>query len=88
VATGSLPPGLTLPTQSGSGSVVITGNPARAGTSSFTIKATSVSGLTRTLVYQITITVQGLPDQLLCEPGDNGGFLESGTCVLLDAIVG
>jgi hypothetical protein len=32
--------------------------------------------------------VQGPPDQLVCEPGDNGGFLESGTCILPDPIVG
>jgi hypothetical protein len=32
--------------------------------------------------------VQGPPDQLLCDPADNGGFLISGSCVLPDAVIG
>ena len=82
---GSLPPGLTMPAQSGSGTV-ISGNPTRAGTFNFTVKATD-GGLTSTLAYQITVTVQGPPDQLLCNAA-NGGFLISGICVLPDAVVG
>jgi len=73
-----------MPAQGGSGTV-ITGNPAQAGTFNFTIKATDGS-LTSTLAYQITITVQGPPDQLLCDSA--GDFLESGVCVLPDAIAG
>jgi hypothetical protein len=30
----------------------------------------------------------GLPDQLLCDPAANGGFLENGVCVLPDAVIG
>ena len=86
LTAGSLPPGLTMPAQSGS-STVITGNPAQAGTFNFTIKATD-GGLTSTLAYQITITVQGPPDQLVCDPAVNGGFLISGACVLPDAVIG
>jgi len=86
VTAGSLPPGLTMAAQSTSGSA-ITGNPTKAGTFNFTVKATD-GGLTSTLAYQITVTVQGPPDQLLCDPADNGGFLISGTCVLPDAEVG
>jgi hypothetical protein len=71
LTAGSLPPGLTMPAQSGSG----------------TVKATD-GNLTSTLAYQITVTVQGPPDQLLCDPADNGGFLISGVCVLPDAVVG
>jgi hypothetical protein len=85
LTAGSLPPGLTMPAQSGSGTV-ITGNPAQAGTFNFTVKATD-GGLTSTLAYQITVTVQGPPDQLLCNAA-NGGFLISGVCVLPDAVVG
>jgi hypothetical protein len=33
-------------------------------------------------------TPPGPPDQLLCGPADNGGFLISGTCVLPDAEIG
>ncbi len=84
LTAGSLPPGLTMPAQGGSGTV-ITGNPTQAGTFNFTIKATDGS-LHATLAYQITVTVQGPPDQLLCDSA--GDFLESGVCVLPDAITG
>jgi hypothetical protein len=86
VTAGRLPPGLTMPAQGGSGTV-ITGNPTQAGTFNFTIKATD-GGLTSTLAYQITITVQGPPDQLLCDPAVNGGFLINGVCVLPDSVIG
>jgi large repetitive protein len=85
VTAGSLPPGLTMAAQGGSGTV-ITGNPTKAGTFNFTVKATDGS-LTATLAYQITVTVQGLPDQLLCTAA-NGSFLISGVCVLPDSVVG
>ena len=89
ITAGHLPPGLTMPASapSTSGGVVITGNPTQAGTFNFTIKATG-GGLTATLAYQITVTVQGPPDQLLCTPAVNGGFLENGICLLPDAVAG
>jgi hypothetical protein len=86
VTTGSLPPGLRMSASSGS-SAPITGNPTQAGTFTFTIKAT-LGGLTSTETYQITVTVQGPPDQLVCDLADNGGFLENGVCVLPDAVTG
>ena len=86
VTAGSLPPGLSLAPSSGSGTA-ITGNPTHAGTFNFTIKATD-GGLTSTLAYEITVTVQGPPDQLLCDPADNGGFLVSGVCELPDSVIG
>ena len=86
VTAGSLPPGLSMSTSSGS-STAITGNPTQAGTFSFTVKA-ALGGLTSTLVYQITVTEHGPPDQLVCNPSANGGFLENGVCVLPDAVVG
>jgi large repetitive protein len=85
VTAGSLPPGLALGASSGT-SAVISGNPTQAGTFNFTIKATD-GGLTSTLAYQITITVKGPPDQLLCSAA-NGSFLSSGVCLLPDATVG
>ncbi len=85
LTAGSLPPGLTMPAGSGSGTV-ITGNPTKAGTFNFTVKATD-GNLTSTLAYQITVTVQGPPDQLLCTAA-NGSFLISGACVLPDAVLG
>jgi large repetitive protein len=85
LTAGSLPPGLTMPAGSGSGTV-ITGNPTRAGTFNFTVKATD-GGLTSTLAYQITVTVQGPPDQLLCTAA-SGSYLASGVCTLPDATLG
>jgi hypothetical protein len=85
LTAGSLPPGLTMATASATSSV-ITGNPAKAGTFNFTIKATD-GGLTAMLACQITVTVQGPPDQLLCNTA-NGSFLISGDCVLPDAVAG
>jgi hypothetical protein len=89
VTAGTLPPGLSMPASSPPGtSPAITGNPAKAGTFNFTIKA-AAGNLTYTQAYQITITVQGPPDQLLCGPAVNGGFLQSdGVCWLPDAILG
>ena len=86
LTAGSLPPGLTMSTQSAT-SIVITGNPTQAGTFNFTIKA-NVGSHVSTLTYQITVTVQGPPDQLVCSPSVNGGFLENGVCVLPDAVIG
>lgn len=86
VAAGGLPPGLRLAPSSGS-STVITGNPAKAGVYTFTIKATD-GGLTSTQSDEITVTVQGPPDQLLCDTADNGGFLINGVCELPDAVIG
>jgi hypothetical protein len=85
LTAGSLPPGLSM-SPSGS-AAAITGNPTKTGTFSFTIKATDAN-LTATQAYRITITLQGPPDRLLCDPADNKSFLESGTCVLPDAVVG
>ena len=86
LTAGSLPPGLTMPAQPSGSGAVITGNPTKAGTFNFTVKATD-GGLTATMAYQITVTVQGPPDQLLCNAA-NGSFLISGACVLPDAVVG
>jgi len=85
LTAGSLPPGLSMPAQGTSGTV-ITGNPTKAGTYGFTVKATD-GGLTSTLAYQITVTVQGPPDQLQCTAA-NGSFLISGVCALPDAVLG
>jgi large repetitive protein len=87
VTAGSLPPGLSVAAAPSGTSTAITGNPTQTGTFNFTIKATD-GGLTSTMAYQITITVQGPPDQLVCTPAANGGFLENGVCVLPDAVMG
>jgi hypothetical protein len=84
VTAGSLPPGLTMSAPSGL-ATVIKGNPTQAGSFNFTVKATD-GNLTSILTFQITVTVSGAPDQLLCT--SSGDFLESGVCVLPDAIAG
>lgn len=86
VTAGSLPPGLTMSASSGT-STAITGNPTKTRTFNFTVKATD-EGLTATQASQITVTMQGPPDQLVCDRADNGGFLISGVCVLPDAVTG
>ena len=86
LTAGSLPPGLAMSTQSAT-SALIKGNPTQTGTFNFTIKA-AVGSHTSTLTYQITVTVNGPPDQLVCDPAVNGGFLENGACILPDAVLG
>ncbi|MBR7838757.1 putative Ig domain-containing protein [Actinospica durhamensis] len=86
VTAGSLPPGLTLGAQTTGSGTAVTGNPTKAGTYDFTVKATD-GGLTSTLAYQITVTVQGPPDQLQCTAAA-GSFLIDGACVLPDAVLG
>jgi large repetitive protein len=86
LTAGGLPPGLSMSASSGT-STAITGNPTRAGTFNFTVKATD-GGLTSTMAYQITVTVQGPPDRLVCDPAINGGVLENGVCVLPDSVLG
>jgi len=44
-------------------------------------------GLTARQTYRITVTAEP-PDKLLCSPGDNGGNLVNGVCVLPDAALG
>jgi hypothetical protein len=85
LTAGSLPPGLSMTTQSTSNGS-IAGNPTKTGTFNFTIKATD-GAQTATLTYQITITVSGPPDQLQCNAA-NGSFLISGVCVLPDSVLG
>jgi len=85
LTAGKLPPGLTMSTQSAT-SVIITGNPTKTGTFNFTIKA-AIGSNTSTMTYQITVTVQGPPDQLMCN-ATQGSYLVNGVCVLPDATVG
>ena len=80
MVTGSLPPGLTMPAKSGSGTVIAAMPPSPERSTS-RVKRPS-TGAPPPSAYQITITVQGPPDQFVCDPADNGGFLISGTCVL------
>jgi large repetitive protein len=85
VVSGTVPPGLSVLRQYGSGTIVF-GNATQPGTFVFTVKATSPQGQTATLAYSLTVTTQP-PDKLLCSPGDNGGTLVNGVCVLPDASI-
>jgi hypothetical protein len=86
VISGTVPPGLSVLAQYGSGTIVF-GDVTTPGTFVFTVRATSPQGATATRTYSITVT-QEPPDTLLCDPGDNGGTLVSGVCVLPDANIG
>jgi hypothetical protein len=86
VISGTVPPGLTVLPQYGSGTIV-TGVVTQAGTFVFTVQATSPQGATATQAYSITVTQQS-PDILLCDAADNGGTLVNGVCVLPDADIG
>lgn len=86
VISGTVPPGLSVLSQYGSGTIVF-GDVTTPGTFVFTVQATSPQGATATRAYSITVT-QEPPDTLLCDPGDNGGTLVNGVCVLPDANIG
>ena len=86
VISGTVPPGLTVLLQYGSGTI-IDGNATQAGTFGFTVRATSPQGATATQAYSITVTNQP-PDKLLCDAGSNGGTLVNGVCVLPGASLG
>lgn len=86
VVSGTVPPGLTVLPQYGSGTIV-TGIATTPGTFVFTIMVTSPQGATATLAYSIAVTAQPA-DTLVCSPGTNGGTLVNGVCVLPGANVG
>ena len=84
LTAGSLPPGLSMPAGSGSGTV-ITGNPTKAGTYAYWLGDQRGPDLHA-----------GLPDHrhrarppgpLLCAAA-NGSFLIGGVCTLPDAVLG
>jgi hypothetical protein len=86
VVSGTVPPGLSVLSQYGSGTIVF-GDATQAGTFGFTVKATSPQGATATRAYSITVTAEP-PDTLLCDAADNGGALVNGVCVLPGASLG
>ncbi len=86
VISGTVPPGLSVLPQYGSGTIV-SGVVTQAGTFVFTVRATSPQGATATQAYSITVTSQP-PDMLLCDLSSNGGTLVNGVCVLPGANIG
>lgn len=88
VVSGSLPPGLFMPSHYGVADTVINGVATQTGTFKFVVKATDADDGTSSLqTYRITVSAPP-PDKLVCSPGDNGGTLVNGVCVLPDAAVG
>jgi hypothetical protein len=88
VVSGALPPGLSMPSHYGVADTVINGVATQTGTFKFVVKATDSDDRTSSLqAYSITVSAPP-PDKLLCSPGDNGGTLVGGVCVLPDAAVG
>jgi Putative Ig domain len=77
-----------MPSHYGVADTVINGVATQTGTFKFVVKATDSDDRTSSLqAYSITVSAPP-PDKLLCSPGDNGGTLVSGVCVLPDAAVG
>jgi Putative Ig domain len=88
VVSGALPPGLSMPSHYGVADTVINGVATQTGTFKFAVKATDADDRSSSLqAYSITVSAPP-PDKLLCSPGDNGGTLVGGVCVLPDAAVG
>jgi large repetitive protein len=88
VVSGSLPPGLTMPSHYGVADTIITGQATQLGTFTFVVKAADPDERLSVLqTYSITVKPQP-PDRLVCSPGDNGGTLVNGVCVLPAAALG
>lgn len=88
VVSGSLPPGLSMPSHYGVADTVINGVATQTGTFNFAVKATDADDGTSSLqAYSITVSASP-PDKLVCSRGDNGGTLVNGICLLPDAAVG
>ena len=87
VISGTVPSCVSVLAKYGSGTIVFFGDATQPGTFVFKVKATSPQGATATQAYSITVT-QEPPDMLLCDPGDNGGTLVNGVCVLPYASLG
>ena len=83
IVSGSLPPGLTMPTYLGVADTVIEGDPTEAGTFTFVVHAADPdNGLSSNQTYSITAEL------LACSADSNGGTLTGGVCVLPGAAVG
>jgi Putative Ig domain len=88
IASGSLPPGLSMPSHYGVADTLIFGNATQLGTFNFSVEAVdSDDGTSSLQPYSITVKSPP-PDKLVCSPGDNGGNLVNGVCVLPDAALG
>jgi hypothetical protein len=88
VVSGSLPPGLSMPSHYGVADTIIVGQATQLGTFKFVLKAADPDErLSELQTYSITVLPLP-PDRLLCSPGDNGGTLVNGVCVLPDAALG
>jgi Putative Ig domain len=88
LVSGSLPPGLSMPSNYGTTDTVINGVPSQPGTLKFVVKtADPDEGLSSLQSYSITVTLPP-PDTLVCSPDTNGGTLVNGDCVLPGANIG
>jgi hypothetical protein len=88
IVSGSLPPGLSMPSHYGAAGTIITGTATQPGTFKFVVKGVDPDdGQSGLQAYSITVTRQP-PDMLVCSPGSNGGTLVGGVCVLPAASVG
>jgi hypothetical protein len=86
VVSGSIPPGISL-ADNGTQGAILAGTPSQAGTFTFTVQAVSPKRQTAQETYSIAVT-PAPPLTFLCSPGDNGGTLVNGVCVLPHVNVG
>lgn len=88
IVSGSLPPGLSMPSHYGVADTLISGDATQLGTFTFVVKAAyAPEKLTSLQTYSITVTAEP-PDKLVCTPDTNGGTLVNGVCVLPSAPLG
>jgi hypothetical protein len=88
VVSGSLPPGLSMPSHYGVADTVINGVATQTGTFKFVVQAADADDRTSSLqTYSISVTAAP-PDTLVCSPDSNGGTLSNGVCVLPGASMG
>ena len=86
VVAGNLPPGISLASNGTQGAILI-GTPTQDGTFTFTVHVVNPKRQTAQETFAITVK-EPPPLLLLCSPGDNGGTLVNGVCVLPGANVG
>lgn len=88
LVSGSLPPGLSMPTQKSAVTAAISGFPTQAGAFNFVVQAADPDeGLSAHQAYHITVTAPPA-DTLVCSPSTNGGTYLDGVCHLPGANVG
>lgn len=77
LASGSLPPGVTLGTGTGSSGGTLTGSPTTAGTYTFAIQVKDAGGQTATQTYTVTIGAFAITTTSLSDGTVNNGYYQT-----------